>query len=113
MAQYFDSDISPDRIIRFLEAYAKEAIIPGETLIILDEVQSCERALTSLKYFCEEAPQYHIAAAGSLLGIAINRHKFSYSVGKVDTITMYPMSFDEFLLANGEELSFRRNTQVL
>lgn len=104
VAQYFDNDISPDRIIRFLEAYAKEAIIPGETLIILDEVQSCERALTSLKYFCEEAPQYHIAAAGSLLGVAINRRKFSYPVGKVDTITMYPMTFDEFLLANGEEL---------
>lgn len=104
VAQYFDNDISPDRIIRFLEAYAKEAITPGDTLIILDEVQSCERALTSLKYFCEEAPQYHIAAAGSLLGVAINRRRFSYPVGKVDTITMYPMTFDEFLLANGEEL---------
>lgn len=103
VAEYFDNDISPDRIIRFLEAYAKEAIIPGETLIILDEVQSCERALTSLKYFCENSPEYHIAAAGSLLGVAINRQKFSFPVGKVDTVTMYPLTFEEFLWANGEE----------
>ena len=104
VAEYFDNDISPDRIIRFLEAYAKEAIIPGETLIIFDEVQSCERALTSLKYFCENAPEYHIVAAGSLLGVAINRRKFSFPVGKVDTITMYPLTFEEFLWANGEEM---------
>lgn len=104
VAEYFDNDISPERIIRFLEAYAKEAIIPGETLIILDEVQSCERALTSLKYFCENAPEYHIAAAGSLLGVAINRERFSFPVGKVDTITMYPLTFEEFLWANGEEM---------
>lgn len=103
VAKYFDNDISPERIIRFLEAFAKEAIVPNETLVILDEVQSCERALTSLKYFCEEAPEYHIAAAGSLLGVAINRQKFSFPVGKADTVTMYPLTFEEFLWANGEE----------
>lgn len=103
VARYFDNDISPERIIRFLEAFAKETVVPGETLVILDEVQSCERALTSLKYFCEEAPEYHIAAAGSLLGVAINRQKFSFPVGKADTVTMYPLTFEEFLWANGEE----------
>lgn len=104
VASYFGDDISPERIIRYLEAYANEAIVPEETLIIFDEIQSCERALTSLKYFCEETPEYHIAAAGSLLGVAINRDKFSFPVGKVDTITLYPFSFEEFLWAVGEEI---------
>ena len=104
VSSYFDDDISPERIIRYLESYANEVIIPEETLIIFDEIQSCERALTSLKYFCEESPEYHIAAAGSLLGVAINREKYSFPVGKVDTITMYPMTFEEFLLAVGEEM---------
>ncbi len=102
-AGYFGADISPERIIRYLEAYAGEAIVPKETLIIFDEIQSCERALTSLKYFCEEVPDYHVAAAGSLLGVAINREKYSFPVGKVDTITLYPLTFDEFLTAVGEE----------
>lgn len=104
VASYFSDDISPERIIRYLEAYANEAIIPEETLIILDEIQSCERALTALKYFCEETPEYHIAAAGSLLGVAINREKYSFPVGKVDTVTMYPFTFEEFLWAVGEEI---------
>lgn len=104
VASYFNGDISPERIIRFLEAFAREAIIPGETLIIFDEIQACERALTALKYFCEEAPEYHVAAAGSLLGVAINREKYSFPVGKADTVTMYPFSFEEFLWALGEEL---------
>lgn len=103
VSSYFNEDISPERIIRYLETYSREEIIPGETLIILDEIQSCERALTSLKYFCEEAPEYHIAAAGSLLGVAINRERFSFPVGKVNTITLYPFDFEEFLWANGEE----------
>lgn len=102
VAAYFGEDISPERIIRFLETYAGEAIIPEETLIILDEIQSCERALTSLKYFCEETPEYHIAAAGSLLGVAIHREKYSFPVGKVDTITMHPFTFEEFLWAVSE-----------
>lgn len=104
VASYFDGDISPERLIRYLEAYAGEAIIPESTLIIFDEIQSCERALTALKYFCEETPEYHIAAAGSLLGVAIHRERYSFPVGKVDTITLYPFTFEEFLWACGESL---------
>ena len=102
VARYFDDDISPQRLIRFLETTANNVILPGETLIIFDEVQSCERALTSLKYFAENAPEYHVAAAGSLLGVAINREKYSFPVGKVESITLYPLDFEEFLHAVGE-----------
>ena len=103
ISDYFEINIDPDRIIQFLETYAKERIVPGETLIIFDEIQSAERVLTSLKYFCEQAPQYHIAAAGSLLGVAVNREKYSYPVGKVDTITLFPMDFEEFLWSLEED----------
>lgn len=103
-ASYFNEDISPERLIRYLEASTGERIIAGETLIIFDEIQSCERALTSLKYFCEEAPEFHIAAAGSLLGVAINRQHYSFPVGKVKTITLYPLDFEEYLWARGKEL---------
>jgi len=103
VASFFEEDISPERIIRFLEATYKEAIIPGKTLIILDEVQSCERALTSLKYFCEQANEYHVIAAGSLLGVAINRNKYSFPVGKVDSMTLYPLDFEEFLWATNND----------
>ena len=72
-------------------------------MIVFDEVQLCERALTSLKYFCENAPDYHIIVAGSLLGVAVNRAKFSFPVGKVDMKTLYPMDMEEFMLAMGEE----------
>lgn len=99
VASYFSDNIAPEKIIRYLEASANEKIIPGETLIILDEIQSCERALTALKYFCEETPEYHIAAAGSLLGVAINRQHYSFPVGKVETLTLYPLDFEEFLWA--------------
>ena len=75
----------------------------GKTLIVFDEVQLCERALTSLKYFCENAPDYHIIVAGSLLGVAVNRAKFSFPVGKVDMKTLYPMDMEEFMLALGED----------
>lgn len=104
VASYFDGDISPERLIRYLEVYAGEEIIPESTLIIFDEIQSCERALTALKYFCEETPEYHIAAAGSLLGVAIHRERYSFPVGKVDTITLHPFTFEEFLWACGETL---------
>ena len=87
IASYFNENIQPERLLRYLEASTGERIIPGETLIIFDEIQSCERALTSLKYFCEETPEFHIAAAGSLLGVAINRQHYSFPVGKVETIT--------------------------
>lgn len=103
VASYFSDNIAPEKIIRYLEASANEKIIPGETLIILDEIQSCERALTALKYFCEETPEYHIAAAGSLLGVAINRQHYSFPVGKVETLTLYPLDFEEFLWAREKE----------
>jgi len=104
VSSYFDENIAPAKIIRYLEATVNEEIQPEHTLIILDEIQSCERALTSLKYFCEEAPEYHIAAAGSLLGVAINRKQYSFPVGKVDSMTLYPLDFEEFMWALGEEM---------
>ena len=102
VADFFEGELNPDRIIFFLEEYFSQKIIPEETLIIFDEIQDCERALTSLKYFCEEAPEYHIVAAGSLLGVAIHREKYSFPVGKVIIKTLYPLSFDEFLRGMGE-----------
>nr|AGS54277.1 putative ATPase (AAA+ superfamily) [uncultured bacterium contig00092] len=99
----FENDFNTERIITELSVIRKKAIFPQKTLIIFDEIQFCNRALTSLKYFCEEAPEYHIAAAGSLLGIALSK-PLSFPVGKVDFHTLYPMSFYEFLLANGEDL---------
>ena len=96
---YFDGDIHPLKIVQFLETVSDIRIVPEETLIILDEIQSCSRALLSLKAFCEEAPQYHIVAAGSLLGVAVNREKYSFPVGKVDELSMFPMDFEEFLWA--------------
>lgn len=103
IASYFTDNITPERLLRYLEVSTGERIVPGETLIILDEIQSCERALTSLKYFCEETPEYHIVAAGSLLGVAINRQRYSFPVGKVETITLYPLDLEEFLWARGRE----------
>ncbi len=91
-----------ERIINALQVYSQQTITPKDTLIILDEIQSAERGITSLKYFCEKAPQYHIAAAGSLLGINIHRH-VSFPVGKVDFIDLRPLSFGEFLMAINEE----------
>jgi predicted AAA+ superfamily ATPase len=96
---YFDGDINPEHIIQFLESVSDIRIIPESTLIIFDEIQSCSRALLSLKAFCEEAPQYHVVAAGSLLGVAVNREKYSFPVGKVDELTLFPMDFEEFLWA--------------
>ncbi|MEG1869103.1 MAG: ATP-binding protein [Clostridiales bacterium] len=104
VASFFAENIAPERIIQYLEATVNEKIIPGETLIVFDEIQSCERALTSLKYFCEETPEYHIAAAGSLLGVAINRENYSFPVGKVETLTLYPLDFEEFLWARNQDI---------
>jgi len=103
LSSYFAENIEPTRIIRYLEAESQERIIPGETLIIFDEIQFCERALTSLKYFNEEAPQYHVIGAGSLLGVAVNRERYSFPVGNVDSITLYSMDFEEYLWALSEE----------
>ena len=101
---WFDDNIEPKRIIMLLEAHIKTRIIPEDALIIFDEIQSCERALTSLKYFNENAPQYHIAAAGSLLGVAIKREKYSFPVGNVDSKTLYPFTFEEFLWSQSEDI---------
>lgn len=98
----FDEDISPSYLLPILSHISGQTITKGHTLIVFDEVQLCERALTSLKYFCEEAPEYHVIAAGSLLGVAVNRQKYAFPVGKVDRCTMYPMNMEEFLLAMGE-----------
>lgn len=99
----FERDLNPERIIMELSAKSGQTILKGDTLIFFDEIQACERALTSLKYFCENAPEYHIIAAGSLLGVAVNREKYSFPVGKVDMITLYPLDFEEFLWALGKE----------
>lgn len=108
LAQTFAEDISPDYLIPVLSHIAGQTIVRERTLIVLDEVQLCERALTSLKYFCEDAPEYHIIVAGSLLGVAVNREAFSFPVGKVDMKTMYPIDMEEFLLAVGEEALAQR-----
>jgi len=99
----FERDLNPDRIVKELAAKSGQTILPEETLIIFDEIQACERALTSLKYFAEKAPRYHIAAAGSLLGVAMKREKFSFPVGKVDMLKLHPMDFEEFLWAVGQK----------
>ncbi len=102
MTNVFAEDYDIPRILRIIGAICKTPIIPGKTLIILDEIQELHRGLSSLKYFCEKAPEYHVAVAGSLLGVALHQGE-SAPVGKVDVIRLYPMSFEEFLLAKGEE----------
>ncbi|MDO8805726.1 MAG: ATP-binding protein [Elusimicrobiota bacterium] len=104
LAADFNTDISPEHIINSLEIFYKQKIVEGKTLIFFDEIQLCGRALTSLKYFHESAPGYHIIAAGSLLGVALNREKFSFPVGGVDMLHLYPLDLEEFLWAAGSEL---------
>ena len=89
--------------MRAIEARTGQRIVPGKTLLFIDEIQACEEALTSLKYFCEDAPEYYVAAAGSLLGVAINHQSYSFPVGKTDLIEMAPLDFEEFLWAMGYE----------
>ncbi|MDY4685845.1 MAG: AAA family ATPase, partial [Sodaliphilus sp.] len=98
----FDMDYDVERILLFLQAHSEVKIEVGQTLVIFDEVQEVPKGLESLKYFCEDMPQLHVMAAGSLLGIAIHEG-VSFPVGKVDMLTLYPMSFSEFLLALGEK----------
>lgn len=98
----FSGDLNTERIIRALAIESGKPIVAGETLLIFDEIQEAPGALTSLKYFYENAPQYPIMAAGSLLGVALHRHT-SFPVGKVDFLDLYPLSFTEFLLASGQE----------
>lgn len=99
--EIFSIDFNIERILRALRALSGVDITPGDTLIILDEVQDVPEALEALKYFREEAPDYHIAVAGSWLGLSIHAD-ISYPVGQVNTINVYPMNFEEFLLAKGE-----------
>lgn len=102
MAELFAADMNSKRIILGLELYAGKKIDPDHTLLIFDEVQEVPRALSSLKYFYEDAPQYHIVCAGSLLGIALHSGT-SFPVGKVDFLKLYPLSYKEFLMATGNE----------
>jgi len=104
LADFFEQNLDPRRIIKDMSIFRYKDIKPQKTLIIFDEVQSCGKALTSLKYFCEEAPEYHIIAAGSLLGVAIPKGT-SFPVGKVEFLTLFPMNFYEFLLAQNPSLA--------
>ena len=103
LAKIFERDLVPERIVMELSAKSGQSILKNETLIFFDEIQACERALSSLKYFNESANDYHIIAAGSLLGVAVNREKYSFPVGKVDFMNMYPLDFEEFMMALGQE----------
>lgn len=101
-AEIFDYDLDPERIIRELGSlFFGFTIVPGKTALILDEIQACPRAVTSLKYFCEDMPELHVLCAGSLLGVELKRQNVSFPVGKVSRLQMYPMSFEEFLIADG------------
>lgn len=100
----FDYDLDAERILGELsDTVYGDRIIQGKTLVVFDEIQDCPRAIQSLKYFCENMPELHLIAAGSLLGVALRKEGISFPVGKVDRIEMYPMSFEEFVIADGGE----------
>ena len=99
----FEDDLNPQTIILQLESISSQRILPNETLLILDEIQASERALTALKSFCEQAPEYHICAAGSMLGVAVHREKYSFPVGKVNELQLFPLDFEEFLWAMSKQ----------
>lgn len=103
LSAIFEYDFEVTRIVSELEKHFKTRIIPGETLVFFDEIQACPRAITSLKYFCENMKDLHIVGAGSLLGVALKREQVSFPVGKVNRLQLYPMSFKEFVIANGRE----------
>ena len=107
LASIFDYDLNVDRILDELGNIIRgKTIIPGKTLVIFDEIQACPNAITSLKYFCENKRDLHIICAGSLLGATIKKENISFPVGKVDRLQMYPMSFSEFLRADGNAAIF-------
>ncbi len=106
--QSFEKDYDIPRLMDTLQVHSRVQIVPGETLIILDEIQDCPCALTSLKYFCEDVPEHHIIAAGSLLGLSVHTGT-GFPVGKVDRVYMYPMSFSEFL----EAMDFERYAELI
>ncbi|MCR5101773.1 MAG: ATP-binding protein [Butyrivibrio sp.] len=103
IAAIFEYDFDVKRIITEIERYTKTEIIPGKTLVFFDEIGECARAITSLKYFCENMKELHLVCAGSLLGVAIKEKKISFPVGKVNRLQLYPMSFKEFVIANGRD----------
>ena len=120
LASVFEKDLDVKRILIALSALSGKQIVPNKTAIIFDEIQACPQAITSLKYFCENAPEYHIISAGSLLGVAVNREQISFPVGKIDSLTMYPMNFKEFLWATENdtllamiEECFENNTPLM
>ena len=96
----FTESKEPARIIKELALYSRVPLVPGKTLLIFDEIQECEETLNSLKYFCEDAPEWHIIAAGSLLGVAVKRRSMTVPVGKVLVMRMYPITFKEYLRAS-------------
>jgi len=102
----FEEDLSPQKIIEQMELLTASKVISGKTLLFLDEIQACERALTSMKAFAEQMPELHVVTAGSLLGVALNRERYSFPVGYVDELSMFPFDFEEFLWAmNKKELA--------
>ena len=98
----FDFDFDTRRIISEIEKLTRKKIVPGQTLLFLDEIQECPKAITALKYFCEKMKDLHLVCAGSLLGVALRRENISFPVGKVNRLYLYPMSFREFAIASGE-----------
>lgn len=111
MSSIFEEDYDVKRIINAIEVNQHIKITPGETLLIFDEVQAAPKVVESLKYFCEDAPEYHVVAAGSLLGVSIHEG-VSFPVGKVDELRLYPMNFREFLLAMGEDRLFEYSSNA-
>lgn len=101
LSSIFDYDFDVKRIVTEIERHYKTKIVPGETLVYFDEIQACPRAITALKYFCEDMRELHLVCAGSLLGVALKKEKISFPVGKVNRLRLYPMSFREFVIANG------------
>lgn len=99
LAEVFEKTKEPSRLIHELAFFTEVPLLPEKTLLFFDEIQECKEALNALKYFCEDAPEYHIIAAGSLLGVAINEGNFSFPVGKVNFLQMFPVSFKEYLRA--------------
>ena len=102
LSSLFEGDLQPEKILETFSAYQGQSIVPGKTLLVFDEIQACPRALTSLKYFCEQAPEIHLVAAGSLLGVSVGKTG-GFPVGKVNFLTLFPLSFFEFLGALDED----------
>lgn len=108
LASVFDYDFDVERILDELGNMIRgKEIVPGKTLVIFDEIQACPNAITALKYFCENKRELHIICAGSLLGVSLRRDRISFPVGKVDRLRMYPMTFSEFLRADGGEAIYK------